>query len=126
MTILTTSSSAIVNTGSLLLLQRVTVVLGAPLSSEVPGAPVAQKTAPEILTFEQVQRAIERLKQSIKPSLANSLEFEIDQSTGKTLVKILDRETRALVRQIPSEEILTIARALDRLRGRGGLVTHQA
>ena len=126
MTILTTSSSAIVNTDSLLPLQRVTVVLGAPLSSEVSDAPVAQKPAPAILTFEQVQRAIERLKQSIKPSLANSLEFEIDQSTGKTLVKILDRETRALVRQIPSEEILTIAHALDRLRGRGGLVTHQA
>ena len=126
MTILTTSSSAIVNTDSLLPLQRVTVVSGAPLNGEVSDAPVAQKPAPAILTFAQVQRAIESLKQSIKPSLANSLEFEIDQSTGKTLVKILDRETRALVRQIPSEEILTIARALDRLRGRGGLVTHQA
>ena len=126
MTILTTSSSAIVNTGSLLPLQRVTIVLGAPLNGELSDAPVAQKPAPAILTFEQVQRAIERLKQSIKPSLANSLEFEIDQSTGKTLVKILDRETRALVRQIPSEEILTIAHGLDRLRGRGGLVTHQA
>ena len=76
--------------------------------------------------LEQVQRAMDRLKQSIKPTLANTLEFEIDESTGKTLVKILDRETNTVVRQIPSEEMLTIARALEHMQGRSGLVTDQA
>lgn len=100
----------------------------APASSTQPADPAAsamqaQAAAPQL---EEVQHAIERLKQSIKPALANSLEFQIDQSTGKTLIKITDKETNTVVRQIPSEEMLTIARALDRMQGRGGLVKQQA
>lgn len=76
--------------------------------------------------LEQVQQAIERVKQSIKPPLGNSLDFQVDQSTGKTVVRITDLTTNTLVRQIPSEEMLTIAKALDAMQGRGGLLKGQA
>lgn len=93
--------------------------------SPVPAAPpVPQKTVEPQL--EQVQQAIDRVKESIKPTLANSLDFQIDQSTGKTIVKIMDTTTNTLVRQIPSEEMLIIAKALTDLQGRGGLVKGQA
>lgn len=83
----------------------------------------AKAVAPKL---EDVQRAIERVKQSIKPPLNNTLEFQIDQASGKTVVKIMDTTTNTLVRQIPSEEALAIADALDRMDGRGGLVKEQA
>lgn len=99
-------------------------------SERPPAAPAveaafepAQRTASKL---EQTQMAIERVKQSIKPALANTLEFEIDQSTGKTVVKITDITTNSLVRQIPSEEMLIIAHALDNMQGRGGLVKQKA
>ena len=91
-----------------------------------PPAPQTATAATAEPKLEQVQLAIERLKQSIKPSLSNTLEFQIDNSTGKTLVKILDSETQKVVRQVPSEEMLIIARALDRMQGRGGLVKQEA
>ncbi len=41
----------------------------------------------------------------------------MDDSTGKTVIKVVDSSTNELIRQIPSEEMLEIARALDRLQG---------
>lgn len=125
MTILTTSSiNPVARTASSGTVQRSNSTL-APVKvvEELPTPVQAQTAAPQL---EEVQHAIERLKQSIKPTLANSLEFQIDQSTGKTLVKILDKETNSVVRQIPCEEMLTIARALDRMQGNGGFVKQQA
>lgn len=130
MTILTTSGitsiAPSVSTGST---QRVRIaepaMATAPLTvPETVAVPAQVQAAASKL--EQVQRAIDRLKQSIKPALANSLEFQIDQSTGKAVVMILDKETNTIVRQIPSEEVLSIAQALDRMQGRGGLVRQQA
>lgn len=46
---------------------------------------------------------------------AGALEFVVDQ--GRTVVRVLDRETKQLVRQIPSEEMVAIRRALERAEG---------
>ncbi|MDP1674700.1 MAG: flagellar protein FlaG [Burkholderiales bacterium] len=53
---------------------------------------------------------------AIRP-LSSHLEFRIDSHSGRTVVQIYDAGTRQLIRQLPSEEMLAIARALDRLQG---------
>ena len=45
----------------------------------------------------------------------SSLEFSVDQNSGKNVVKIVDKTTTEVVRQIPSEEAIHIAQALDEL-----------
>lgn len=128
MTILTTSSINSVGraatSGNIYRVQTSTA--SAPAAEVPPVTPAAAPAQALSAQLEEVQHAINLLKQSIKPTLANGLEFQIDQSTGKTLVKILDKETNTVVRQIPSEEMLTIAHALDRMQGRGGLVKQKA
>jgi flagellar protein FlaG len=57
-------------------------------------------------------------------SLERGLEFSVDAESGEMLVRVIDRATRQVIRQIPSEEMLAIARALDRMRGL--LVNHDA
>lgn len=90
-------------------------------ASEAP--PPSQPTPSQVVSkLEQVQQAIEKVKQSIKPELANSLDFRIDEGSGKTVVKILDAETNTVIRQIPSEEMMAIAEAIEYMQGRGGLV----
>lgn len=64
----------------------------------------------------QIKKALEEVSRMVQ-SLGGSLEFSIDQQTGKTLVRIIDTSTNELIRQIPSEEMLTIARSLDKLQG---------
>ncbi len=65
---------------------------------------------------EQVQEAVQQLRQVVAP-VARSLQFSVDDATGKTVVKVVDAATQEVIRQMPSEEVLAIARALDRLQG---------
>ncbi len=64
----------------------------------------------------QIKKALEEANRMMK-SLGGSLEFNIDQQTGKTVVRIMDTSTNQLIRQIPSEEMLAIAKSLDKLQG---------
>jgi len=106
---------------------------GAPGTATLPAAPVLQGGAPQPAAKvsaavpepapqqqpqpEQVQKAVESLKQLIETKAPNSLAFSIDESTGKTFVRITDAETGEMIRQIPSEEMLDIARSLDKMQG---------
>jgi flagellar protein FlaG len=44
---------------------------------------------------------------------APELEFSVDQSSGRSIVKIVERATKDVILQIPSEEMLRIGKALD-------------
>jgi flagellar protein FlaG len=65
----------------------------------------------------QVARAVETIKQLVEAKAPNSLSFSIDDSTGRSIVRITDQTTGEMVRQIPSEEMLEIARSIDKLQG---------
>lgn len=64
-----------------------------------------------------VEEAVAKVKVQIQAISNNSLDFSIDESSGKTVVRVTDRESGELIRQIPSQEMLDIARSLDRLQG---------
>lgn len=50
-------------------------------------------------------------------ALSQNLQFSIDKDTSRVVVKLMDVSTKEVIRQIPSEEMLTIAKALDKLQG---------
>ena len=62
--------------------------------------------------LKQVEEAVERVKDSVKLR-QNSLEFQVDDLPDKTVVvTVRDKDTKEVVRQIPSEEMLRISEAL--------------
>ena len=65
---------------------------------------------------EQLNQAVKQIQDVIKQT-ANSLQFSIDEDLGVSIVKVVDTESKKLIRQIPSEEVLAIAKALDKLQG---------
>lgn len=77
-------------------------------------APAPSQPPPERAKIEQV---VKELKQLVDPIVSNGLDFSIDDSTGKSIVRITDGETGELIRQIPSEEMLAIAQSLDKMQG---------
>lgn len=94
-------------------------VVPAPPAVEVKLAPArspAPQAQPVRLTAEQVEQVVKEVKQAVEP-MAQNLEFSIDQDTGHTVVKVIDTATREVVRQIPSEELMSIAHSIDKLRG---------
>lgn len=49
--------------------------------------------------------------------MAQNLQFSMDKSSGKTVVRVVDTSTQEVIRQIPSEEVLQMAQELDRMQG---------
>lgn len=65
---------------------------------------------------EELDRALDDVRKAVEP-VARNLLFSIDDDSGRMIVKVVDNATKEVIRQIPSEEILSIAKALDRLKG---------
>ena len=58
-----------------------------------------------------LKEAITRLNEYVQ-SVQRDLQFNLDESSGKTVIKVLDRNTQEVIRQIPDELVLKLARNL--------------
>lgn len=90
---------------------------------------IAQSSTPSNVTQAAVQdtkksadsrneldKAVKDVSEFVKTA-NNSLQFSIDDDLGVTVVKVIDTGTKELIRQIPSEEMLSIAKALGSIKG---------
>lgn len=77
-------------------------------------APKPQQSA--VSSLEQVQQAMKQVAEMVQAKASN-LEFSIDKETGSTVVKIVDSQTQEVIRQIPAQEIIDIAHAVDKMQG---------
>lgn len=67
-------------------------------------------------TRQQLEDAVKQVNDFLKP-INNSIQFNLDDDTGKTIVKVIDLATKDVIRQFPSEEMLSIAKAIDQMKG---------
>jgi flagellar protein FlaG len=68
-------------------------------------------------TREQVNSAVKHLNETMSAS-SQDLEFSVDQDSKKTIVKLVDRNTHEVLRQMPTKEALEIAKSLDKAMGK--------
>ncbi|MCZ2175562.1 MAG: flagellar protein FlaG [Burkholderiales bacterium] len=83
--------------------------------SDPPAKPASEPSSPRP-DREQVQEVVRQLQRVAEP-VAQNLQFMVDGETGKTVIRVVDGATKEVIRQIPNEEVLAIARAMDRLQG---------
>jgi flagellar protein FlaG len=89
----------------------------APAKSvSAPAQPATSTVGKSPPTDEQVLKAMDAV-QKVVTTLARDVRFSIDKDTGRTIVKVIDMKTDTVLRQFPSEEILAIAKALDKFQG---------
>lgn len=86
-------------------------VIAQVVSTEIKSSGVAQTSQP---TREAVAKAAADLQQFVQ-SMGRNLNFSIDDTTGYHVVRVVNPTTGELVRQLPSEELLQIARDFERL-----------
>lgn len=67
-----------------------------------------EKPAAEIAT-QDVAKAVSEISDYVQ-SVSRDLQFQVDKQTGSTVVTVLDTETKEVIRQIPSEEVVAMAR----------------
>jgi flagellar protein FlaG len=63
-----------------------------------------------------VAKAVERLNELSSGSRRN-LRFRVDESSGRTIITVINAVTKEIIRQIPSEELLAIAATLEQSGG---------
>ena len=70
--------------------------------------------------LESIRERLKEISASLNEDMtirSKSLKFSVDESTSRVLVKVLDKESGKVIRQIPSEAILKVAHNLEALKG---------
>lgn len=91
--------------------------------AQTPSRVEAEKDAVnEPVTAEQLGTAVESINQFVNAQM-RTLNFSVDETSGKAVVKVIDFETKDVIRQIPGEEVLKMASAIKRLQDDLGSAT---
>ena len=72
-----------------------------------PADPSSRATVEEAVT--QIAKFVSQTQSEIS--------FSVDKESGIDVVKVIDSRTKDVIRQIPTEEVIAIAQALDKLQG---------
>ncbi|WP_372824484.1 flagellar protein FlaG [Polaromonas sp.] len=96
----------------------------------VPATPQAPKQAErmrEAVPLEREKKTAESTPEQTNAALAEinrsfqlasvGVRFEFDKETDKVIAKVVDVETGQVIRQMPSEAMVQVSKALDRLQG---------
>lgn len=76
----------------------------------------AVQQSAQVPDLDKVDDAVKNINEALK-SLSRNLEFSIDSDSNRSIVKVVDHETKEVIRQMPTPEALEIAKALDRVQG---------
>jgi len=79
------------------------------VNTEIKGSNVSAHSQP---SREAVAKAAEQIQTFVK-EMGRNLDFSIDETTGYNIVRVVNPETNEIVRQLPSEELLKIARSME-------------
>jgi flagellar protein FlaG len=71
------------------------------------------KETSEIDFYNKVKETVDLANKEIKIFNTN-LNFSIDKELNKVVVKVIDKETKEVVRQIPPEELLKMAKDFEK------------
>jgi len=109
-----------VSAGNLEYGNKITSAVAASVPARPSAAPAEAVTKVQqpgaIPDMAELQHAVEQIKRFIEPQ-SQGLEFSIDDDSQRTVVKIIDTQTKEVLRQIPSEEALRISKSLDQASG---------
>lgn len=90
----------------------------AAVGKTLPPTTVEQQPAPTDMQTEdssrsdQLQKAVVAISEYVQ-SINRDLQFSVDEETERTVIKVIDSESGELIRQIPDEVFLELARKLN-------------
>ena len=71
---------------------------------------------------EELEDIVAKLNEHVQ-NVQRNLSFSVDDSSGKTVIRVVDTNTEELIRQIPSEDALRISQSIqEQVDGADGLI----
>jgi flagellar protein FlaG len=89
--------------------------LAAPRQA-LPGSGDSVPPVSPVAPVADVKEAVNRLNAYVQ-TLRRDLEFRLDAGTDRMVVTVVDAETHEVIRQIPTEEVLSVAKNLEAMQG---------
>lgn len=73
-----------------------------------------RKEKPEIRISQAMLNDVQHEIQTMRNL---GLQFSVHETTGRTMVKVVDKETERLIREIPPEDLLNLVDKIDEMLG---------
>lgn len=86
-------------------------------ASQSDQAAKARQAAKDAQRAEEVAQEVASGLNELVQDLHRELQFSVDHESGDTVIKVIDRETDEVVRQIPSEEVVRLRKRLEEASG---------
>jgi flagellar protein FlaG len=80
--------------------------------SAVVGNPVPESVPNREAKEGELDKAIARINNYVQ-QIQRDLQFSVDDESGKTVIKVIDSESKEVIRQIPEEVLLQIAQSIE-------------
>ncbi|HEU4685403.1 MAG TPA: flagellar protein FlaG [Nitrospira sp.] len=85
-------------------------------SSEAARPAAGRQQAPAAVAQKDISEVIKRVSEALQQA-GPQLQMEVDSDLGRVIVKVIDRESGKLIRQIPEQELVNLAKQLKSLNG---------
>lgn len=99
---------------------RAAPAAGAKPASEAAAAPgLAQSPAAsqQPARSDEVRKAANQVNEALTTTASSDLQFSVTGENKDVVVRVVDSQTKELIRQIPSEEMIAVSKAIDNLSG---------
>lgn len=87
------------------------------VSENQKDASLSNRVEPEPATGRVDDNTLESLERDIQRMHSVKLKFAIHDASGRRMIRVFDRETGVLIREIPPEAILDIKAKLSEIKG---------
>ncbi|WP_057830860.1 flagellar protein FlaG [Colwellia sp. TT2012] len=79
---------------------------------------VSEETAQQekVMTVHQLENVAKQLQEFIG-TMNRGLEFSVDEDSGRDVIKVIDKESGDIIKQYPSEEVLSLVAKLSEAIG---------
>ena len=85
-------------------------------AAEDQGSGQKREPAQKSLSPDQIDGLVKELNEAMKV-INTAISFSVDKATGKTVITVTDADTKQVIRQIPSEEMMRVAERISQLLG---------
>jgi flagellar protein FlaG len=95
--------------------ERAAPAAGAKVASAAAAAQSATAAAPA--RSDEVRKAAKQVNEALKGTASSDLQFSVEGDNKEVVVRVVDSQTKEVIRQIPSEQMVAISKAMDNLSG---------
>ncbi len=93
---------------------------------ELKGNTSASNLDSKVTSLQEAKKLVEQGNKLLE-NVQRDLQFKLDETTKQIVLTVTDRKTGEIIKQVPSKELLALARQIQEAEGKpGGLIQGQA